>query len=271
VIAFVTGASSGLGEAFASRLAGDGWDLVITARRGERLAALAGRLTAGHGVSVQTRAANLTDPRDVGELERVIVATEPDLLVNNAGFAGYREFCDVDPQVVADLVGVHVMAVGRLARAAVPAMVARGSGAIINVASLLAFSGPLPPQPLPYRAVYAGAKAFQVAFTQALAGELAGTGVQVQVCCPGLIDTEFHALAGRDLSGIPFPVLRPDEVAGAALAGLRLGETVCIPALPDLSMFDTISQAQRALFMTAVGSRLADRYAPIPGTDKGAQ
>lgn len=271
MIALVTGASSGLGEAFASRLAADGWDLVITARRGERLAALAGRLTAGHGVSVQTRAADLTDPRDVGELERVIAATEPDLLVNNAGFAGYREFCDVDLQVVTDLAGVHVMAVARLARAAIPAMVARGSGAIINVASLLAFSGPLPPQPLPYRAVYTGTKAFQVAFTQALAGELAGTGVQVQVCCPGLIDTEFHALAGRDLSGTPFPVLRPDEVAGAALAGLRLGETVCIPGLPDLSMFDTVSQAQRALFMTAVGSPLAGRYAPIPGTDKGAQ
>ena len=271
MIAFVTGASSGLGEAFASRLAGDGWDLVITARRGERLSALAGRLTAQHGVSVQTCAADLTDPRDVGDLERVVVAAEPDLLVNNAGFAGYREFCDVDPQVVADLVGVHVMAVGRLARAAVPAMVKRGSGAIINVASLLAFSGALPPQPLPYRAVYAGAKAFQVAFTQALAGELAGTGVHVQVCCPGLIDTEFHTLAGRDLSGSPFPVLRPDEVADAALAGLRLGETVCIPGLPNPSMFDALSQAQRALFMTAVSSPLADRYAPMLGTDMGAQ
>ena len=85
-------------------------------------------------------------------MERVVVAAEPDLLVNNAGFAGYREFCDVNPQVVADLVGVHVMAVGRLARAAVPAMVKRGSGAIINVASLLAFSGALPIRSAPFRA-----------------------------------------------------------------------------------------------------------------------
>ena len=147
-------------------------------------------------------------------------------------------------------------------------MVARGSGAIINVASLLAFSGSLPPRPLPYRAMYAGAKAFQVAFTQALAGELAGTGVQVQVCCPGLIDTEFHALAGMDLSGIPFPVLRPDEVAGAALAGLRLGEVVCVPGLQDPSMIDTVSEAQRAMFLTAVSSGLADRYGPGPGQTK---
>lgn len=262
---FVTGASSGVGEAFACRLAADGWDLTITARRGDRLRALAERLTEKHGVSVQTCFADLTDPEDVTELERVIADAEPDLLVNNAGFAGYREFSDVDPQVLTRLVGVHVMAVSRLARAAVPAMVARRSGAIINVASLLAFSGSLPPQPLPYRAMYAGAKAFQVAFTQALAGELAGTGVQVQVCCPGLIDTEFHALAGLDLSGIPFPVLRPDEVAGAALAGLRLGEVVCVPGLHDPSMIDTVSEAQRAMFLTAVSSGLADRYAPSPG------
>ena len=144
-------------------------------------------------------------------------------------------------------------------------MVERGSGAIINVASLLAFSGCLPPQPLPYRALYAGAKAFQVAFTQALAGELAGTGVQVQVCCPGLIDTEFHALAGLDLSEIPFPVMPPDEVASAALAGLRVGEVICVPGLHDPSMVDTVNEAQRTLLLTAVSSGLAPRYAPGRG------
>jgi hypothetical protein len=87
---FVTGASSGVGEAFACRLAADGWDLTITARRGGRLRALAERLTEKHGVSVQTCVADLTDPKDVTELERVIADAEPDLLVNNAGFAGYR-------------------------------------------------------------------------------------------------------------------------------------------------------------------------------------
>jgi uncharacterized protein len=263
----VTGASSGVGEAFACRLASEGWDLAITARRADRLGALAERLTGEHGVSVRVHVADLSGPGDVARLERVIADAGPDLLVNNAGFAGYREFCDVDPQVVSDLVGVHVLAVIRLAQAAIPAMVTRGSGAIINVASLLAFSGSMPPQPLPYRAVYAGAKAFQVAFTQALAGELAGTGVQVQVCCPGLIDTEFHAVAGLELAGIPFPVLRPDEVAGASLAGLRLGEVVCVPGLHDLSMIDTLSQAQRSLLLTAVNSGLASRYQPGPRQD----
>ncbi len=263
---FVTGASSGIGEAFACRLAADGWDLHITARRGDRLHALADRLASEHDVRVQTHAADLTDPGDLGELERVIAASGPDLLVNNAGFAGYREFREADPAVVSGLVAVHVMAVTRLARAAVPAMVARGSGAIINVASLLAFSGSLPAQPLPHRAVYAAAKAFQLTFTQVLAGELAGTGVQVQACCPGLVDTEFHALADRDLTVAPFPVMRPEEVAAAALAGLRLGEVICVPGLNDPSLTDAVSQAQQALLMTAVSSPLAGRYRQEPAT-----
>jgi uncharacterized protein len=97
-----------------------------------------------HGVQAQSCAADLTDPGDRAELERMIAAAEPDLLVNNAAFAAHREFCEVDPAVACDLVAVHVIAVTRLARAAVPAMVARGSGAIINVASLLAFSGSVP-------------------------------------------------------------------------------------------------------------------------------
>ncbi len=263
---FVTGASSGVGEGFACRLAADGWDLAITARRGDRLRALAKRLAGEYGVRVQTHVADLTDPGDLAGLEQVVAAAGPDLLASNAGFAGYREFCEVDPEVISDLVAVHVMAITRLARAAVPAMVARGSGAIINVASLLAVSGSLPAQPLPYRAVYAAAKAFQLTFTQALAGELAGTGVQVQACCPGLVDTEFHAQPGRDPSAAPFPVMRPDEVVGAALAGLRLGEVVCVPGLNDPSMIDAVSQAQQARLLTAVSSPLADRYRKEQGT-----
>jgi uncharacterized protein len=262
MLGFVTGASSGLGQAFADRLAADGWDLYITARRGGHLQTLARQLTGQHGVHVQVHAADLTDPGDLVGLERAINATGPDLLVNNAGFAGYREFALVDPQVISGLIGVHVTAVTRLARAALPAMVARGSGAIINIASLLAYSGPVPPHPLPHRATYAAAKAFQVTFTQALAAELAGTGVQVQACCPGLIDTEFHALAGRDLAAAPFPVMRPDEVVTAALAGLRLGEVICIPGLGHPAMIDAVSQAQQELLVTAVSSPLASRYRP---------
>lgn len=257
---FVTGASSGVGEAFARRLAADGWDLDITARREDRLGKLATELSSQHGVQVLVHAADLARADDLQRLAEAVAAAEPDLLVNNAGFAGYREFTVVDPQVVSDLISVHITALSTLTRAAVPAMVARGSGGIVTVSSLLALSGSLPPVPLPHRAMYAAAKSFQMTFMQALAGELAGTGVRALVCCPGLIDTEFHDVAGHDLSGTPFPIMPPEDVVTAALAGLLLGEVVCVPGLDDPQKVEAVSQAQRDLLLTAVRFPLASRY-----------
>ena len=258
MLAVVTGASAGLGEAFATRLAAEGWDLVITARRRERLEALADTLTERRHRRVRVLVADLTVPGEVAELEGVVAEEDVDLLVNNAGFAGYAPFTDVDPEVVDNLVAIHIRAASRLTRAALRGMVRRNSGAVINVASLLAFSATLPPQPLPYRATYAAAKAYLVAFTQALAGELGGSQIYVQVCCPGLIATDFHA--GMDMSGIPFPVMEPSEVVDAALEGLRLGEVVCLPGLHDTGLLDQLAEAQQTVFLTAVASKLAERY-----------
>lgn len=260
MFAVVTGASAGIGEAFAHRLAAEGWDLAIVARRRERLAELAEQLMQRYGTEVQVHVADLTVPGDVRGLERMIAGADVGMLVNNAGFAGYGRFIEVDPDVIAKLIAVHVLAVSRLTRCALPGMVARDSGAVINVASLLAFSGTMPPQPLPYRATYAGAKAYLVAFTQALAGELDSSGVQVQVCCPGLVDTEFHDIAGLDMSQVPFPVMTPGEIVNASLEGLRLGEVVCVPGLHETALLDNLDEKQRALLLTAVASGLADRY-----------
>ena len=185
----------------AERLARDGYDLVLIARRRERLEALAERLRREADAHAEVLAADLTD---AGALARVEARVSGDeslaLLINNAGFGSYGPFVQVEPEVVDHLIDIHVRAVARLTRAAVPGMVRRGAGGVINIASLLALSGSMPPNPLPHRSVYAGAKAFIVTFTQAVAGELVGTGVRVQVCLPGLVATEFHTVQGMDLS-----------------------------------------------------------------------
>jgi short-subunit dehydrogenase len=176
-IALVTGASSGIGAAYAERLAQDGYDLILVARRRHRLELLAERLGREAGAECEPLAVDHASA--FSQLEaRVAVDEGLALLVNSAGFGGYRRFIEVEPQVINALIDVHVRAVARLTRAALPGMVRRGKGAVVNVASLLALSGALPPNPLPYRAVYAGAKAFMLAFTEALSGELSESGVR---------------------------------------------------------------------------------------------
>lgn len=260
-LALVTGASAGIGLAFAELLAKDGYDLLVVARRKDRLEALAQKLAKDHDAKVEVLAADLASDAGIRAAAARAAATTPDLIVNNAGFGGYRPFVEVDPDVIDQLMSVHMRAVAQVTRAALPGMVKRGSGGVINVASLLAFSGSLPPgQGMPARVVYAGAKAFLVAFTQALAGELAAaqSKVRVQVCLPGIVATEFHTVQGMDLSRLTR--MSPEDIARASLAGLATGEVVCIPALEDAAAVDRLTEAQRALMGNAQKSTIASRY-----------
>ena len=256
-LALVTGASSGIGAAFAERLAGDGSDLIVVARRAERLRQLAHRLEAERGVTVRTIVADLVDPDGLESVEKTLLEERPDLLVNNAGFAGYGPFTEIDPAVAEDLVRIHALAVARLTRAALPGMVARGSGAVINVASLLALSGPLALGRMSGRATYAGAKAFILAFTQALAGELEGSGVRAMVVLPGMVHSEFHGEHGLPAHQ---PVMDARDVAGAALAGLALGEVVCAPGLEDIGLFEKLRDLQQAVLSGGNQVQVAERY-----------
>jgi uncharacterized protein len=259
-LALVTGASSGLGAAYAERLARDGYDLILVARRRERLEALAERLRREASADAEPLTADLTDAEALSQVERRIARDERlALLVNNAGFGGYRPFVEIEPRVIDELIGVHIRAVAQLTRAALPGMVRRGNGAVVNVASILALSGALPPNPLPYRAVYAGAKAFIVSFTEALSGELAGSGVKVQALLPGLVDTEYHALVGRDPSKMP-PMMQAADVVRASLAGLAHGEVVCIPGLDDAAVVERLADIHRTVTMIASKITLAKRY-----------
>lgn len=254
--ALITGASAGIGEAFAERLAADGYDLIVTARRRERLEGLAERLGKKTGADVQVIVADLADADDRAALERAVAGDDRlTMLINNAGFGGYRPFVELDPNVAQELIDVHVTATVRLTRAALPGMVARNRGAIVNIASMLAFSAPLPAPPLPNRVVYAAAKSFMVTFTQILASELAGTAVRAMVCCPGAVKTEFHDVQGMDMTGRPR--MSSEDVVTATLKGLELGEVVCIPVLEDASAVDRVGEAQLGI--------LAGSPPPIPG------
>jgi hypothetical protein len=260
--AAVTGASSGIGAAFAERLARDHYDLLLVARRRERLDALARRLSDAHGVQVEVIAADLVEPGELQRVEKRIAEDEAlELLVNNAGFGAYMPFVALDPDRAEDLIRVHVLAVTRLTRAALPGMIARGRGAIVNVSSRLAFSASLPSPPLPRRAVYAAAKAYITTFTQILADELKDTGVRVQALCPAIVRTEFHEQMGRDPSEFPpDKVMAPEAVVDASLACLALGDVLCIPTLDDPEYAARLAQSERELFQNSDRGAVAARY-----------
>ena len=258
-VGLVTGASSGIGAALAERLAHDGRDLVIVARRRERLEALAKRVHAQSGVGVEVLAVDLTEPAELQQVaERLREDERIDLLVNNAGFGGYGPFAELEPTFADRLIGVHVRAPMRLTRAALPGMITRGRGAIVNVASLLALSGPLR-APMSGRATYVGAKAFLMSFTQALALELAGTGVQAMVVLPGMVETEFFSTK-RGGEPVVASLMSASDVAQAIVVGLELGEVICVPGLDDVSLFDELRDVQKATLFGGTAAQLAKRY-----------
>jgi len=254
-LALVTGASSGIGRAFAQRLAADGYDLVVTGRRPDRLEELAATLTS---VKVEPMTVDLSTDEGVDSIAAVCAAQPLAMLVNNAGVAHYMPFADLPADKASELVHVKVAAPVMLARAAVPGMIARGEGTIINVSGMIAFSGPAPQAQLPLRrTVYAGALAYLVTMTQALHEEISPDGLRAQVVCPGVVATEFHERQGLDLSAVPR--MSAQDVVTASLRGLELGEVVCAPGVADGSLLDAVFRADLAAF-GAQSPELAQRY-----------
>ncbi len=260
--ALVTGASSGIGAAFARRLARDYGHLILVARRRERLEALARELEAHDAVHAEVFEADLTNPDQLHGVERRIADDDSlALVVNNAGFGAYMPFLQLDADRADELIRLQVLAVTRLTRAALPGMIHRGRGAIINIASRLAFSAAVPTPPLPARATYAATKAYVVAFSRILQGELQGTGVRVHALCPGIVRTEFHERMGIDPARLPAPgIMTAEALVEASLAGLAQGEVVCIPALDDPARLAQIDAAQQELLEHSAAGQVADRY-----------
>ncbi|MFH8242806.1 SDR family NAD(P)-dependent oxidoreductase [Streptomyces sp. NPDC018321] len=251
--ALVTGASSGIGAAYARRLAKRGWNTVLVARRANRLDDLAHHLRAEGARTVETLVADLSAPGDLARIAERAAGEDIGFLLNNAGINGYGPFAELEPPLLRKVLDVNVLAVTVLTHAAVPTMLSRGHGILVNVASQLAFAGSLAPGPLPERAVYGGSKGFVVTFTRTLAAELAGTPLRVQVLCPGLTATEFHRSRGREpVPGRESAVHEEGgapvgEVIDASLASLDAGDVVCVPGLDDNSPVTALEQAELAL------------------------
>jgi hypothetical protein len=227
-VALVTGASAGIGRAFAVALAARGHDVVLVARDASRLEELATELTAAHGVDTQVLAADLLSPDGLAVVEWRVLATEHavDILVNNAGFGTFGRFAELDVDREVQEVELNVVALLRLTHAALGAMEQRGSGAILNLASLAAY------QPAPASATYAATKAFVHSFTHAVHEEARGTGVRVMLVCPGYTHTEFHDRAELGPTDLPeFLWQSADEVVAAALRDLDRGRSVSIPGV----------------------------------------
>jgi hypothetical protein len=255
-LALVTGASSGIGAAYAQRFAKDGFDLVVVARRTERLKELAERLQKQSGVHVDVLTADLTDPKGIAKVRsRIEESPNIERVVNNAGFGGFRPFRDLTYDQIDALIDIHSRAVAHLTRAALGVMLMKNSGAVINVSSLMALGGGFPPERLPKRATYVGTKSFMLTFTQTLAEELAQTQVRVQICLPPVVATEFYG--GRQT---PIPPMQSEDVVDASLVALQRNEVVCIPGLEDPSLIERLTNAQRELYFAGVRPTKASRY-----------
>ena len=228
-VAFVTGASSGIGRAFAIRLAEDGHDLVLVSRDAARLSALADELRSRFGAEADLVAADLSRAEDVaGVAERLRSAERLRLLVNNAGFLTAGTFAETDPDGEEAMVRVHVAAAVRLTHAALDAMLRSPDApcGIVNVSSVAAVGTSVG------NVTYCATKAFLNSFTRGLALVLHGTNVTVQALCPGYTRTEIHRRAGLTSASAPESWwLTPQEVVEASLRALARGKVVCIPRL----------------------------------------
>ena len=260
--ALVTGASAGIGEAIARGLARRKVPLLLVARSGEKLAALADELRSLSGVAVE---AIVLDLASEGAAERLVAATEGagkpiGLLVNNAAFGFYGPDEEQELERKLRMIKLNIETLVDLTHRLLAPMRARGGGYVLNVASTAAFL------PVPYMAVYAATKAFVLSYSQALHEELLGRGVVVTALCPGTTRTDFHRVAGlAPGASNPFPSLSAETVAEAGLRGLERGKAIVVPNLLDSAWIFTGRFVPRTLpprIGAAVFSRLK-RTSPV--------
>lgn len=254
--AVVTGASSGLGAIYADRLAKRGYDLILVARDAGRMETLAERLRAATGVKIEVVKADLTDQADVEAVSRRFAAdTSITLLVNNAGMSLDGSLLENGPTEINRLIALNVTAPTLLQAAAGKAFVARGKGAVINIASVLALA------PEMFDSIYSGTKAFLLNLSLGSASQWKDKGVYVQAVLPGATRTEIWERSGKDVDALPANwVMSADDLVDAALLGFDRGETVTIPPLPDEGQFIAMNEARLAMGPNLSKREVAERY-----------
>lgn len=251
--ALVTGASGGIGESFARKLAAQGADLVLVARRADTLERLAAELRDRNRVRCDVLPADLTTDLGIHAVEERV--GDVDLLVNNAGYGISKHLAETDPDHVEGMIRLNVLALARLTRAALPPMLERNHGGIVNVSSVAGF------QPSPSFATYNATKAFVTMFTEGLSLEVKGTGVRVQALCPGLTRTGFQAVAGETgTDGLPDLLWQTaDEVVDASLAGLRRGSVIVVPGAHNKVLVTASSMLPNGIKRRLAGAVMARR------------
>jgi len=254
--ALITGASAGIGKCYAQKLARRGYDLVLVARDGARLEELAAEL-APEGAASEVIVADLTQSADVTRIEQVL-ERDPAIsfFLNNAGIATVAPLLQTPVETIERLIALNVTAATRLALAAGRAFVARKSGTIVNMASIVAYN------PERFNGVYGGSKAFMLALSHAMTRELTENGVTIQTVLPGATRTEIWERAGTDVdTRLPAErIMDLDEMVDAALKGLELGERVTIPSLPDAQDLADVETARLKLGPNLSWAHPAARY-----------
>ena len=249
--ALITGASSGIGVALAGELARRGHALILVARRADRLRDMAAELGNEHGVRVEWISADLTDPSERDRIPAEVAARGQvvDLLINDAGMGTSGLFHELPVEREVQMVRLNVEAMTALCGAFLPGMVERGSGRVLNVASVSGF------MPVPQQATYSASKAFVLTFTEALRLDLHGTGVTATALCPGPVKTEFEGI----IEGLPSALfIDPARVAREAIDGLEEGHRTVIPGA--LNKFNAVSgrHTPRGMFLA-----FARRFWPV--------
>ncbi len=255
-VALVTGASAGIGAVYADRLAKRGHDLILVARDAAKLSAVAEHIRATTGRQVELVTADLSVKEDLRRVEEQLRSDERiTLLVNNAGMGATQTLVDSDVDRLEQMIQLNVTALTRLTHAVAPAMIRRGKGAIINIASVVALAPEL------LNGTYGGTKAYVLAFTQSLNHELASHGIQVQAVLPGATSTNFWALSGRPVEHLPSAiVMSAEDMVDASLVGFDRRELVTIPALPDAEDWQKLEAARKALGPNLSRANAAARY-----------